>query len=392
MNTAYILLVDDDLALLQALPHAISLRMSGVQIQTAAEASTALSLLQEQEYDAIVSDIKMPGMDGLELLARITERHPDTPVLLITGHGEHDLAIRAIRGGAYDYILKPIDRDDFIASLQRALHTRQLRRQIEVQQRALEWYALSLEQQVEQRTRELTATNASRDALLHIVAHELASSLTSLKGLIQVVDRQLQRTDQVEKIRHTVGEITHSMGRWERIVQDLQDTSLIHTHHFVLHRRPSDLVELCREILAEFTAGGGTVPVYEVLDTPLEADVDPERISQVLLNVLSNARKYSPPEAPITVQVRRRGMEAIIAVRDQGVGIPMEQLARIAEPFYRVPGIDVQTGLSTGLGLGLYLVQTIVEQHGGRLEVHSQEGHGSTFSIVLPGSSPKHAL
>ena|SRR5579864_5361562 len=144
MNTGHILLVDDDPALLQALPQAISLRMTGVQVQTAADASTALALLREQEYDAIVSDIKMPGMDGLTLLGKIAKLYPETPVLLITGHGEHDLAIQALRGGAYDYILKPIDRDDFSASLHRALHTRQLRRQIQVQQRALEWYALSL--------------------------------------------------------------------------------------------------------------------------------------------------------------------------------------------------------------------------------------------------------
>jgi signal transduction histidine kinase len=384
MNTANILLVDDDLALLQALPHAISLRMTGVQIQTAAEASTALSLLQEQEYDAIVSDIKMPGMDGLELLARITERHPDTPVLLITGHGEHDLAIQAIRGGAYDYILKPIDRDDFVASLQRALHTRQLRRQIEVQQRALEWYALSLEQQIEQRTRELVTTNTTKDALLHMVAHELASPLTSLKGFVQMVDRQLQRADDVEKIRNTVGEVVRCLSRWERVVQDLQDTAHIQTLRFVLHRSRCDLVELCRQMVTEFTAGVGTAPTCEIFAESLEADVDPERISQVLLNLLFNARKYSPQGAPISVLMRQAGEEAIITVRDQGVGIPMEQISRLTEPFYRVPGIEVQTGSSTGLGLGLYLVRTIVEQHGGRLEVQSREGQGSAFSVVFP--------
>ncbi|HYU76365.1 MAG TPA: HAMP domain-containing sensor histidine kinase [Ktedonobacteraceae bacterium] len=384
MNTAHILLVDDDLALLQALPHAISLRMTGVQIQTAADASTALSLLQEQEYDAIVSDIKMPGMDGLELLARIAERHPDTPVLLITGHGEHELAIQAIRGGAYDYILKPIDRDDFVASLQRALHTRQLRRQIEVQQRALEWYALSLEQQVEQRTRELVTTNTTKDALLHMVAHELASPLTSLKGHVQMIDRQLQRADEVEKIRRTVSEVVRSMSRWERVVQDLQDTAHIQTLRFVLHRSRCDLVEICRQVLTEFTAGVGTAPTCEFVAESLEADVDPERISQVLLNLLFNARKYSPKGAPITILIRQAGEEAIIAIRDQGVGIPTEQISRLTEPFYRVPGIEVQTGSTTGLGLGLYLVRTIVEQHGGRLEVLSREGKGSTFSVVLP--------
>ena len=384
MNTGHILLVDDDPALLQALPQAISLRMTGVQVQTAGDASVALRLLQEQEYDAIVSDIKMPGMDGLTLLEKIVVRHPETPVILITGHGEHDLAIRALRGGAYDYILKPIDRDDFAASLQRALHTRQLRRQVQVQQRALEWYALSLEQRVEERTQELMVINATKDALLSTVAHELASPLTSLKGMTQLVDRQLQRVDNMGKVRRNVGDIMRSIDRLERIVQDLQDTSLIQTHHFVLHQCHCDLVELCRQVLTEFTAGNGTAPSYEVRDEPLEADVDPERISQVLLNLLSNARKYSPEGAPILVQVQKRGEEAVIAVCDQGVGIPAEQLPRIAEQFYRVPGIDRQTGTSTGLGLGLYLARTIAEQHGGCLEVQSQEGQGSTFSLVLP--------
>jgi signal transduction histidine kinase len=384
LNTAHILLVDDDRALLQALPRTISLRMSGVQVQTASEASEALKLLQEQEFDAIVSDIKMPGMDGLELLAVASERYPETLVLLITGHGEHDLAIQALRGGAYDYILKPIDRDDFIASLQRALHTRQLRQQVQVQQRALEWYALSLERQVEQRTRELVALNVTKDALLSTVAHELASPLTGLKSMAMMIERQLQRADSVEKIRSTVGNMTRAMSRLERIVQDLQDASLIQTRNFVLQRSHCDLVELGRQILAEFMAGEETALDYEVLDQPLEVNVDPQRISQALLNLLSNARKYSPEGAPIAVQVRKNGQEAIISVRDRGVGIPAEQLAHVAEQFYRVPGIEVQTGSSSGLGLGLYLTRKIVEQHGGRLEVQSQEGQGSTFSLVLP--------
>jgi signal transduction histidine kinase len=389
MNTGNILLVDDDPALLQALPQAISLRMTGVQVQTAAEASAALALLQEREYDAIVSDIKMPGMDGLTLLEKIVARHPETPVLLITGHGEHDLAIRALRGGAYDYILKPIDRDDFAASLQRALHTRQLRRQIQVQQRALEWYALSLEQRVEERTHELVALNETKDTLLSAVAHELASPLTSLKGMTQLLERQLQRSGNVEKVLHNVGDIMRSIGRLERIVHDLQDTSLIQTHHFVLHRSRCDLVQLCQQVLTEFTASGGTSPSFEGYNESLEADIDPERISQVLLNFLSNARKYSPEGAPIAVQVQQREAEAVLSVRDQGVGIPPEHLPRIAEQFYRAPGVERQVGSATGLGLGLYLSRVIAEQHGGRLEVHSQEGRGSTFSLVVPLVCPE---
>jgi signal transduction histidine kinase len=384
LNSAHILLVDDDRALLQALPHTISLRMRGVQVQTASEASVALKLLQEQEYDAIVSDIKMPGMDGLELLTIASELYPETPVLLITGHGEHDLAIQALRGGAYDYILKPIDRDDFIASLQRALHTRHLKQQVQVQQRALEWYALSLERQVEQRTRELVAMNMTKDALLSTVAHELASPLTGLRSMAMMIDRQLQRDGNVEKIRSTLGNMTRAMSRLERIVQDLQDTSLIQTHNFVLQKNRGDLVELGQHILAEFMAGDGGALSYEVLDEPLEVNMDPQRMSQALFNLLSNARKYSPEGAPIVVRACKNGKEAIISVRDQGVGIPAEQLAHIAEQFYRVPGIEVQTGSSSGMGLGLYLTRKIVEQHGGQLKIESQEGQGSTFSLVLP--------
>src|SRR5579883_189325 len=105
--------------------------MSGVEVEVADSAEGALKLIQEHDYDTIISDIKMPGMDGLDLLARVSALYPDTPVILITGHGEHDLAIRALRGGAYDYIQKPIDRDSFIAALHRAIQTRRLRRRVD---------------------------------------------------------------------------------------------------------------------------------------------------------------------------------------------------------------------------------------------------------------------
>lgn len=172
MNTAQILLVDDDPMLLQALSQTIELRMSVVEVETVDSAQAALASLQEHTYSAIVSDIKMPGMDGLELLAHAQERHPDTPVLLITGHSDHQLAIKALRGGAYDYILKPVDRDDFIASLQRALYTYQLRQQVEEQQRTLERYSLSLERLVEQRTHELEAAKKATEEVLRALAEQ----------------------------------------------------------------------------------------------------------------------------------------------------------------------------------------------------------------------------
>src|SRR5260370_31028305 len=160
VDSPHILSVDDDTALLQALPHTLALRISGVQADTSASAQGALELIQAHDYDAIVTDIKMPEMDGLALLAQIQALRPETPTLLITGHGDHQLAIQALRGGAYDYIQKPIDRDDFVAALQRAIQTHQLRRQVKALLLSLELHALSLERLVQQRTRELAEANA----------------------------------------------------------------------------------------------------------------------------------------------------------------------------------------------------------------------------------------
>src|SRR5882762_7511097 len=134
MNQPRVLIVDDDPALLQALPEALRLRMNGVTVDTADSATAALDRIAARDYDAIVTDIKMPGMDGFALLAEIRARRPDTPTLMITGHGEHALAIGALRGGAFDFIQKPVDRDYFVSSLRRAIKMGEVNRQIKEQQ------------------------------------------------------------------------------------------------------------------------------------------------------------------------------------------------------------------------------------------------------------------
>jgi PAS domain S-box-containing protein len=140
-----ILIVDDDTALLEALPRALQLRLDGISIDTSETAADALERIRREDYDAIVTDIKMPGMDGLALLNEIHSVRPRTPTLLITGHGEHDLAVQALRGGAYDFVQKPIDRDYFVASLERAIQLRRLDREVERQRLALERHARVLE-------------------------------------------------------------------------------------------------------------------------------------------------------------------------------------------------------------------------------------------------------
>ncbi|MBE3558563.1 MAG: hybrid sensor histidine kinase/response regulator [Ktedonobacteraceae bacterium] len=384
MNKAIprVLIVDDDPALLQALPQALTLRIKEIHVETVDSALEAVRLINSRDYDTIVSDIKMPGMDGLALLARIQELQPETPTLLITGHGEHDLAVQALRGGAYDFIQKPIDRDYFIAALRRAMQTRQLRRQVREQQLALEQHARSLEEQVQQRTQELVAANAAKDEFLSVASHELKTPLSSLKAMTQLLRRQFERSN--SPYLTNLMNMERSIRRMEMLVNDLLNTSLIETGMFTLNRTRCNLVTLCNNIREEYLMGSNLPVVLELTNEPVMVEIDMNRITQVILNLLSNAQKYSPRGAPIIVTLKRSGQEGIIAVSDRGVGIPQEMLPYIFDRFFRVPDVEVQTGSSVGLGLGLYIARKIVERHGGSIEVESVPGQGSTFTVRLP--------
>ena len=392
MEAPRVLLVDDDPMALQAIAHMLTLRLGEMQVDVVDSAQTALQHLQTSSYDAILSDIKMPGMSGFDLLDAIRRLHLDIPVVLMTGYNEHELAIQALRAGAYDYLHKPIERDELATAMRRALQMGQLRRQVQLQRRALLQYAQHLEQQVAERTealshinRELHASNEAKEQILQIVAHELAGPVTSVKGMLYLLQRNLSHDRAQDNVLRYIQTMERSLARLQRLIGDLQDLSYIQTHAFMIQRRPYNLVELCQEVLDGFTEGKTRLP--QPAPGPLMAEIDPERMSQVLLNLLSNARKYSPAGAPITVLLQQSPTHIIFSIQDQGRGIPSEVLSRIYDQFYRVPEAKEQGGPVSGLGLGLTISRAIVEQHEGRIEVQSTPREGSTFSVLLPATA-----
>jgi len=191
MSQGHVLIVDDDLALLQALPEALRIRMAGLTVDTADSAAAALDQIAARDYDAIVTDIKIPGMDGLELLAEIRTHRPDTPTLMITGYGEHDLVVQALRAGAYDFIRKPIDRDYFVASLRGAMEKRELSRRVRGQQLAVEGHLSELEAIVEARARELRQRNKVSESPLRFLMDPNGQMEKIVEQIKQVADSPL---------------------------------------------------------------------------------------------------------------------------------------------------------------------------------------------------------
>jgi signal transduction histidine kinase len=237
---------------------------------------------------------------------------------------------------------------------------------------------------VQNRTRELVEANATKDKFLSMVSHELKTPLTALKGRTQLLQRQIKREGSEDVISAGLEDIERSIKRLQILVEDLLDASLVDTNMFVVHRRKCDLVELCRNLLNDYTAGDSPALRFEAPGEPIEAEVDADRLGQVILNLLSNARKYSPKGYPITVTLQQIGFEAVISVRDMGVGIPPEAIPHIFDQYYRAPGVQAQNGSQNGLGLGLFISHKLVERHAGRIEVQSEPGKGSVFSIFLP--------
>ena len=210
--------------------------------------------------------------------------------------------------------------------------------------------------------------------LLAMAAHELRSPLAGIKGSAQLMRRRSAYNER------SVDAIVTQADRLGRLVDDLLVASLIEADRLQLATEETDLVAEARSAAESLGVNESEIRVESSAD-PVVAAVDRQRLGQVLTNLLTNAVKYAPEGGEIVVRVDRDAKEARIAVVDRGPGIPGEALPHLFDRFYRAAGA---VGRAPGLGLGLYICRRIAEAHGGRLEVESEPGRGSTFTVVLP--------
>jgi PAS domain S-box-containing protein len=233
---------------------------------------------------------------------------------------------------------------------------------------------------------EMYRLERQKDEFLSIASHELKTPLTTLKILTQLTRRRLERLNLLET-EHTA-RMDRAIARIERLVNDLLDASRIESGKLALRIERCDLAEVCRQAIAEQHESAERDITGHLPDAPIWVEADADRIEQVLANLLSNALKYSAPESPVTLTLETHDGEAIVSVEDQGVGIPPDAVDHLFERFYRVPGVQVQSGSGVGLGLGLFISREIVERHGGRIWADSVVGVGSVFGLDLPLAMP----
>jgi signal transduction histidine kinase len=216
-----------------------------------------------------------------------------------------------------------------------------------------------------------------KSTLLSTISHELRTPLTSIRALSELLVEHEFDPDEARQAAET---INRESERLTRLVDNVLDAARIEAGRLPTYPKPISLVEVIGEALGVLHARPGPRFRVEVpSDLPL-VKADPDRLRQVLDNLFSNAVKYGPPEGVVRVRAQRDGDLARIAVSDQGPGIPSEHLPRLFDRFHRVGGENAPGGT----GLGLFISNSLVELMGGRMQVSSRPGRGSSFSFTLP--------
>jgi signal transduction histidine kinase len=228
------------------------------------------------------------------------------------------------------------------------------------------------------------AALAVRAQFLSIASHELRTPITPLLGYASMLRQSMANGPETSQ-RKLVETIERQAIRLNTLIESLLDVSRLQQGMFTLEVQPLDLGALAAQVVDEFRqtlpgVGGHAITLLRP-DETLSVLADASRLEEVLHNLLSNAVKYSSPETHIRVRTVRQDGEAVLEVSDEGIGIPVDEQKRLFAPFYRASNVGP---LRSGFGIGLYLVHEIVEQHGGRVELESNDGQGTTVRVALP--------
>lgn len=371
-----LLLIDDEAPVREIL--GLSLRSEGYEVMTAASGKEGIEIFRRENSPIVLTDIKMPGMDGIEVLKKIKQINPETEVIIITGHGDMDLAIQSLQLEASDFITKPIKDEALAVALKRA------KEKLEMKQRLKE-YTTNLENKVKEAIEELRIKEmqlfqskklAALGTLLAGVAHELNNPLSNISTSCQILLEEIENTD-LDFRKHFLKQIEEQTDKARNIIRSLLEFS----RQKEFEKETLNLKDIIQETMS-FIRGQVPARVEIRVKVPESINIyaDKQRIQQAFLNIITNAIQSIPNEGIISIKAEVDEDKGFVNIKfkDTGVGIKPEILPRIFDPFFTTKEVG------KGSGLGLFVTHEIIERHGGRITVKSKVGEGTSFLVQLP--------
>jgi signal transduction histidine kinase len=373
-----ILVIDDELGIREACRRA--LEREGYIVETAATGRDGLRKIEEGEFDLVLVDVVMPDIQGIDLLRPIHEKDPHTICIIITGYATVELAVQAIKAGAYDFLSKPFSSDVLLMAVRQGLERRRLSLEAKRVQ-ALERETAELARAKE----ELERLDRYKTTFTLTVAHELRAPLTALQSFLLSLLKGYIPSDQQQCVLQQA--IRRSQELLD-LVDDLLKLAAVKSEQEMKRREVISLADPLEKVFSLLKTQAnekGLALTLEVRQHPL-VRADRDQIGQLWTNLISNAIKYTPPGGRVRVILEEEEKWAVGMVEDTGIGIAPEDKTRIFEEFYRTR--QAKEMEPRGTGLGLPLVKRIVEGHGGSIEVQSALGQGSRFVFRLPALQP----
>jgi signal transduction histidine kinase len=372
-----ILVVDDEKDIRELLSIAL-MRVAGFSVESAENGEEALQKMDRERFDLVLADLKMPKMDGLQLLSEIVSSKPEILTVLMTGYGSINSALEAIRGGASDYLMKPVDMTELVVRLQKVLEDRQ--RFVKLR----DWAA-----QLERVNQELKKLDEMKSEFISLASHELRTPLTAVRSAIQLMlTGKTGKINRTQKKFLSMSEV--NVNRLTKIVNNLLDLSQIKSGRIEMRCEDLDLTDLIKFIIAclKPQAAGKAVELRSDIQKGFRTVYgDREMVEKIFINLIGNAIKFTPERGEVSVSARVSEEEnkALISVRDTGIGIRKDQLEGLFKRFHQVE--DSSRQCMDGTGLGLALTKGLVEAQEGEIWVESEFGKGSIFTFTLPISN-----
>jgi signal transduction histidine kinase len=384
-----ILVVDDDEMVRYVLTEKLS--ESGFSAAAAVDGLSAVELFRNSVFDAVLLDLKMPGMDGIETLKQLRKHDPDIPVIMVTAFGDIATAVEAIKLGAYDFVEKPPQISRIVVTLRRAIEKAALERKVRALGKSIE-ESVALKQAYEK----LKELDQVKTTFLSSVSHELRTPLTSIIGYAEISRKKLTKlisrisgydpktVKDIEQVEDNLEIVVSESRRLTGLIEGILDLTAMEAGTAEWKWEPLSLREVIENATSAFSPKFREKKlefVVEIEDDLQMIKGDRYRISQVITQILSNAATFTD-QGQVTVSAKRVSNDIVLSIADTGRGIPSSRHGVIFEKFSQIG--NTLTDKPKGVGLGLSICRLIVEYHGGKIWVDSCPGKGSVFSFSLP--------